>query len=195
MEKCNVIQIKPVGPNVTPHDVRGIGYAIQGEAKKAGASCLAWWKDGVLTIAIQDMSPSMVARLATDFTRFVTGDGKAIEIIQRDEIPVPGGRLAESNLNPHALIRQKLTRKLLFDLPEGAFVVSNCFKGSHSSFAEQLGSAETRSQAWLRAVEARAAGRLCQVVWTESEFLAASCHQGVTPSPPEDDAPRRFAPD
>jgi hypothetical protein len=35
-----------------------------------------------------------------------------------------------------ALIHEKLTRKLLNRLPEGAFVVSNCFAGSESIFAE-----------------------------------------------------------
>jgi len=179
MENCSVIQIRPVGPNVALDDLRQIGFAIQNEAKKSGASCLAGWKDGVLTIAIQGMKPSEVARLATDFTRRVMIDGKTIEITQRDEIPVPGGRWAESNLGPPGLIRQKLTRKLLFHVPEGAFVVSNCFTGSRSIFAEELGSAETRTQAWLRAVEAGAAGRLCQVVWTQSAFLSASFAPGV----------------
>ena len=108
----------------------------------------------------------------------IADEGKAVEIIQRDAIQLPEGHLPSSNLIRHALIRERLTKKLLFSLPKGAFVVSTCFRSPQSIFAEQIGPDETRSEAWRRAVEAGAAGRLCQVVWTESDFIKASFAPG-----------------
>jgi hypothetical protein len=84
-------------------------------------------------------------------------------------------KLPSSNVEQrHALIREKLTKSLLLSLPSGAFIVSNCFRPPQSVFSEQLGRPETRIGAWQRAVEARADGRLCQVVWTQSDFIKAS---------------------
>ena len=137
---------------------------------------------------------SRVTQMVADFGRFLPKEGTAIEITQRDAIQVPEGQLPPSNLTPHALIRQKLTKKLLLSLPNGAFVVSNCFAGPQSVFAEQLGPAETRLETWRRAVKARAAGRMCQVVWTESEFIKASFVPSQQSSPGDGDAPGRFRP-
>ena len=69
-----------------------------------------------------------------------------------------------------------LTKKLLFSLPEGSFVVSEWFSSRRSIFAEKLGPSGTREEAWRRAVQANAAGRQCQIVSTELEFGKAKIH-------------------
>src|ERR1044071_68070 len=175
---CTFIQVRALRSDQDPFELRQIGFAIQGEAKKAGASCVAWWKDQMLMIAMQSMSLSLVTQLVEDFTKLLAKEGKAIEITQRDNVAVPEGHLPSSNLERHALVREKLTKRLLLSLPSGAFVVSNCFQSPRSIFAEQLGSDETRLEAWRRGVEGGAAGRLCQVVWTESDFIKASFAPG-----------------
>jgi hypothetical protein len=69
-----------------------------------------------------------------------------------------------------------LTKKLLFSLPEGSFVVSEWFSPPRSIFAEKLGPSETREEAWRRAVQADAAGRQCQILLTELGFSRAKYH-------------------
>lgn len=103
-----------------------------------------------------------------------------IRIITEEPVPKFVPALERHKLQfTHGLCTQPpktLTKKLLFSLPEGSFVVSEWFSHHRSIFAEKLGPSETREEAWRRAVQANAAGRQCQIVSTESEFSRAKYH-------------------
>lgn len=66
----------------------------------------------------------------------------------------------------------KLIKKILLAMPEGAYLVSNCFQGltTASVFEEIVAPPEGREEQWKRVVAARAAGRLCRVFVTQQEY-------------------------
>ncbi len=103
-----------------------------------------------------------------------------LRILQEEPVPEFVPALERHQLQfSHGLCThppKTLTKKLLFSLPEGGFIVSEWFSSRRSAFAEKLGPSETRGRAWRRAVQAKAAGRQCQIVSTESEFSRAKHH-------------------
>lgn len=56
-------------------------------------------------------------------------------------------------------LRNKMTRRLLFSVPEHAILFVSC-----SRFAEQAGPVVEREALWLKAKETRAVGRKCYVL-------------------------------
>jgi hypothetical protein len=71
VKDCILIQIRALDSHQSPFDLRQIGFAAQGEAKKAGASCVAWWKDGARTMALQGIPLSRVTQMVAGFGSFV----------------------------------------------------------------------------------------------------------------------------
>ena len=67
-----------------------------------------------------------------------------------------------------------LTKKILIAAPEGAYLVSNCFKGftRSSIFEETVSLPEEREHQWERVLAAHANHRLCRVFATKQDCLA-----------------------
>lgn len=66
------------------------------------------------------------------------------------------------------ITRKPLTKKLLLSLPKGSYLISNV--GAPPIFAEKLPPMNARDHLWKRLQKLGAAGRLCDVAWTEKEF-------------------------
>ena len=66
----------------------------------------------------------------------------------------------------------KLIKKILLAMPEGAYLVSNCFHGSTNAsiFEEIVADHQDREEQWQRVVAARADGRLCRVFATKQDY-------------------------
>jgi hypothetical protein len=62
-------------------------------------------------------------------------------------------------------LREKLTKKFLFGLPTGAWLVGNCFP----SWIAHLSPGTDRQDVWKHAVKYRAAQRLASVLWSEHD--------------------------
>ena len=68
------------------------------------------------------------------------------------------------------LIRGKLTKKFLMDLPDNVFLVSNLFLGRGiSAYAEYVAPLSKRNQQWEKIVKASVDQRLCHVFKTKKE--------------------------
>jgi hypothetical protein len=68
-------------------------------------------------------------------------------------------------------IRTKLTKSLLYSLPNGACVVSNCFlTRTQSIFVVQLEEAIDRQRVWAFAVKRKASQRYCWAFWHKENF-------------------------
>lgn len=63
----------------------------------------------------------------------------------------------------NSLSRQRLTRALLLELQDGAFVISNVTDGAKPIFAARIREEVPRQQLWLQARRVRADGRLCWI--------------------------------
>ncbi|MGD0905833.1 MAG: hypothetical protein ABR924_23315 [Terracidiphilus sp.] len=101
-----------------------------------------------------DSDAVATAPTATSSASWITasaGAGK-LSMVQWDVGQFPGGTLPADFCQPGAIIRDRLTRKFLFSLPEGAFVVSDLYPDGRSAFAEKMGDFRTRGHSWKRAV-------------------------------------------
>ena len=76
--------------------------------------------------------------------------------------------------NVKPFTREKLTKKLLMQLPEGVYLVSNCYRSSNQklkpAFEEKVSPLSERNEQWKRIVEASSNHRLCSVYDTKKDF-------------------------
>ena len=69
------------------------------------------------------------------------------------------------------LIRGKLTKKFLMDLPDNIFLASNLFLGRGiSAYAEYVAPLSKRNQQWEKIVKASVDQRLCYIFRTKTEY-------------------------
>jgi len=68
----------------------------------------------------------------------------------------------------------KLSKKILLAAPEGAYLVSNCFRGftTESVFEEIVAPLQVRAEQWERIIAAKADQRLCRVFATQQDYQA-----------------------
>lgn len=70
---------------------------------------------------------------------------------------------------------EKLTKRFLMELPEGAYLVSNVYEQKGKpAFAEKVSPPPERNKQWQKIVDARANHRLCDVFKTKKEYEAWS---------------------
>lgn len=142
-------------------------------ATPLGGVCWAGWlESGVLRVRIQGISLDEIRSTLNVFLEGARSDGNSISVIEQQAEATPLPNVQAGEIPWGTVIRQRLTKKLLMLLPEGAYLMSNLYspKTGEEVFSEQLGSAETREATWSRAVLAGANNRTCRLVWTESDF-------------------------
>ncbi len=85
-----------------------------------------------------------------------------LEFVPREDIDLSQYEEAMLRTEGGTRIRLKLTKRLLYQLPAGAYITSNCHHDFFTPvFQERLGPLGTRGDTWRRVVAARANGRLC----------------------------------
>lgn len=142
-------------------------------AKPLGGVCWAGWlESGVLKVRIQGISFDEIRVTMNVFLEGSQRDGHSISVIERQAESTPLPNVQAGEIPWGTVIRQKLTKKLLKLLPEGAYLLSNLYSinTGEEVFSEHLGNAETRESTWRRAVLAGANNRTCRLVWTETDF-------------------------
>ena len=156
-------------------DRRCFGSGLRKEVAARGGTCMARWARETLALAILGIAPAQIADLVGPFLDAARKIWRRLDVVQIEKEVSPGFRLPDTPTWPANTRREKLTKKLMFELPTGAFIVSNrYFPHFRSVFAERLGPPESRTAAWQRAVATGTAHCLCQVVWTQDEFVQAA---------------------
>lgn len=166
----------------TDAPIKEMGFAFLSLARKRGASCQVHYENGTLRIGVLGLDKSVVAScLEASALHYMKG-GKHVQFVQKDGIEVHGRDLPGFGIRPGSLLREHLTRKFVFSLPEGCYVVSNCLgvkylviEGSYMAcrvplFGERLSPIHARVELWERVRASGAASRICDVFWTEDEF-------------------------
>jgi hypothetical protein len=156
----------------TRRGLEGVGLSIRKQAEKRGWYASARWIDGGITIRLRNHDEHLLAELVQAFVRCAAKEGWTLTIVEKSvpSEPKQVGRTESGQIQWGALIHEKLSRKLLNSLPEGAFVVSSCFAHSKSIFAERVPGMRYRSGLWQKAKDVGAAGRTCSVLWSEQDF-------------------------
>jgi hypothetical protein len=157
------------------YDLKSFGLAVQRAVESRGGTCLPMWANDVLTVAIQGVRQVWVQELVASFVAASEKAGDTLSILQVDSANIPENSLPSPHLVPGAVIRERLTKKFLLSLPPCAYVISNCFtEDKRPIFAALVGESRSRGILWKNAVETGAAHRMCDVVWTEAEFIKAA---------------------
>ena len=140
------------------------------QAKRMGGAGWTGWADRRLNVRIQNTNLEMLQPIIDAWVRAVQRDSKSFSIIQqhRPKEPLPDSR---AQIPWGTVVHTRLTRTLLSRLPEGAWVISNCYaRSGEPIFEQRLGPSRTRQAAWHIAVEAGANNRICRVAWTDVEL-------------------------
>jgi hypothetical protein len=87
-----------------------------------------------------------------------------------EELDTPGIDLESERVMPGEYARERLTKKFLFGLPDGAIVVGNCCSSNgRPYFAARLDTGTDRSRIWRRAINSNDDQRICNVYWDEQD--------------------------
>jgi len=144
-------------------DVLGFGDALKNMALKSGGSGRVFRLSKLVQIDLQGVTREQVDPWIAAFGEFLIKAGASIKIVA----------VSTKATAPHGIIvgeylRQKLTRKLLFSLPDGAYVMSNV-----STTTLQLKKHSDRERLWEQAVKDGIAQHTATVVWNASDRALA----------------------
>jgi hypothetical protein len=154
---------------------RCFGSKLKKEVAARGGSCIARWAAETLAFAIQGIAPAQIAEIVEPFLDVARKSWRRLDVVQVEKEVSPRFKLPDASTCLANIRKEKLTKKLMFELPTGAFIVSNAYYPHFGSvFAQRLGPLESRDTAWKGAVATGTAQRLCQVLWTQDEFVRAA---------------------
>ena len=73
--------------------------------------------------------------------------------------------------NVKELMRGKLTKKFLMELPVNVYLASNCFiKKDISVYEDKIASVSRRDNQWRKIIEASADQRLCYIFKSKTDY-------------------------
>lgn len=141
------------------------GYLCNFAQREGGRAC-ARWSCPTLKVRIQGVSRARVRVVLKALTDCCLRSAMTIVFIETQEAAAPIGDSIGAQVPWGTFVRQRLTKRLLYALPEGAYVIE-C---KTRLLAERLGVAEERESVWRRAVASRAAYHVCSVAWSLDQF-------------------------
>ena len=168
--KVIILTIKSQDPSDMHLNEKGFGTALQDAIQAQGGKCVAKWANETLTVYIENVDISTVRPLVKTYEDSAIKHRRRLNIMLVEQEAPSGFTLPLQYCGPGAIRIEKLTKKLFFQLPTGAYVVSSLYPNGRSAFAEQMGAPATRPDAWKRAVAAGAAQRLCQILDKGDDF-------------------------
>jgi len=179
-----ILLIASPGDFMSRFGVESLGQALCEEAsRRGGGGWAGWLESGILKVRIHGMATDEIRPLMNAYIESMQRHGGTVSWIEQQTRATPLPNIQAGEIPWGTVIRQKLTKRLLKLLPEGAYLVSNLHgSGGEEIFAERLGAAETREAVWCRAQLTGASNRLCRLIWTEVDFNGPDL---PSPNPPE----------
>ncbi len=162
---CLRVVLPCSGTNLTLIVILHLGYSLAVEIRKMGgkARCLKT-PDRIIVestgVSLAQMQPYIdgIGHMK-GATLKVAFEERASPEVDLDSPGVIFGEFAA----------ERLTRKFLFGLPDGAILVGNSSVNGMPEFMALLGGKEDRSRIWQRAVNSGAAQRICDVYWNPDD--------------------------
>jgi hypothetical protein len=147
----------------TVRQVLMLGSTIQGEARKQGGEARVFRAADAVLFDVDGISQadldSLVSSLAEETVQD-KDDLKIVRSVRRTDFPPTVIR--------GEFLREKLTKKLLLELPHGAWLVSNTFPRT-GPWTAQISEHTDRQRVWEQAANHGAAQRLVAVVWSKED--------------------------
>jgi len=157
-------------PRVTPTflEIENIGGALCVFVLSAQGRVWAGWEDECLKVRIQKLSASLLRVGIQTIIEAKIEVGGTLSIIEK-QVPIAPLPDLHASIPWGTIMRPpRLTKKLMFLLPRGAYLLSHRGFNGISVFAEKLG--KNREGAWQRAIKAKAVGRRCCITWSATQF-------------------------
>ena len=169
---------------VSRFTVEGLGIALSDELSRLGGACWTGWIElGILKVRIQGVPIDKIRYLMNSCFESEQRKGGTISVVEHQAEVTPLPNVQAGDIPWGTVVRQKLTKKLIKLLPEGAYLLSNVYSSvtGEEKFSVQLGNLATREETWRLAVIAGANNRLCRLVWTEIDFNGFRFPEGNLP--------------
>jgi len=148
---------------LTVREVLMLGSSFQGEARKVGGEGRVFRAPDRVIIDLDGVSQSDVDQMISTLATAVVQDKADVKIVQS----VRTTELPQTVVRGEFL-REKLTKKLLLELPHGAWLVSNTFPRT-GPWTAHISEHTDRQRVWEQAANHRAAQRLVAVVWSKED--------------------------
>ena len=141
-----------------------------------GKAWLGWTEADWLKLRVQATPVERTRKAVADALENLPEPLRSSVAVREEQevAPTPLPAVDTGDVPWGTVLHEKLTKRFLGLLPEGCYVLSNCYGGAEQIFSERIGPPNAREVAWRRAKIAGANGRLCRVVWTETDFNAAA---------------------
>ncbi len=147
-----------------------LSLSLLKQARSCGGSGWAAWTGHGLIVRLHDVASDDLQPIVRAWVDAAQREGESLGIVQQRKPaePLPD---ATGEIPWGTIVHARLTKKLLNQVPQRAWVISNCYgRGGEPIFEQRLGPPETREAAWALAVSTGANNRVCRVAWTSVEL-------------------------
>ena len=171
------------GGSVRLQTLLHFGLACANQIKKMGGSAKCFSVAGFIVVEMSRVSRYQVEELVNclgdapsmkEATLNLISEGRAIPEMEIESPEIIRGEFA----------RERLTKKFLTGLPNGAIIVGNELRDGMPNFYCRIDDGQNRTRLWMRAVNAGATQQVCNVYWNPRDVLEI---HGVDPDEDPDD--------
>jgi hypothetical protein len=154
-------------------DVLGFGGAMKELARKFGGNGRVFRGADSVWIDLSNITREQINPAVSAYGDFLIKKTSSCKIVTVLVKPIIDDRILSGEY-----LREKLTRKLLFELPIGAFVISNLLLGPRTSphWTAHLSKRLDRERLWEQAIAQGVAQRMATVVWSEADCALFQTH-------------------
>ncbi len=167
---CLRVTIPLASTNIPLQPILHFGLAIANEVKKRGGRARCFKTVDFIIVEMCGISKAEVQRLVDCLGHSPSIEDAKFDVIV-EERDAPEIDLEGNDVIPGEFTIQRLTKKFLFGLPDGAIIVGNSFLDGEPNFAARLEAGMDRSRIWKRAINSNAAQRICCVYWNPQDVM------------------------
>ncbi len=163
--------VMPLSTNSTPlQEVLHFGLSVVKMVNETGGMARCFKTADAVLVEQIGAPRNQLQEYVDALADAVAKDGSSLTMVI-EEREAPEIDLDTEGIIPGEYVRPKLTRELLFSLPEGAIVVGNSFHHGEPNFVARLEPGKDRSRIWREAVRNHAAQRVCDIFWFPEDVM------------------------
>ena len=159
---CLRVTLPLVGSNVPPQAILHLGFTLKNEVEKMGGRANCFKIPDLVVVEMSGISRDRIEKLIHSVGHSMSTRSANLNMVI-EERTAPEFDLEKKEVLPGEFMIQRLTKKFLLGLPDGAIIVGNEFRDGVPRFMVRLHEGQNRSRIWSRAVIKEAAQRICHV--------------------------------
>jgi hypothetical protein len=174
---CLRLMMPLAGGSVRLQNLLHIGLACAHQVKKMGGYAKCFSAPDFIVVEISCVPRDQVEALVDGLGDSPSMTAATLKLVI-EERATPEMNIESPGILPGEIASERLTKKFLTGLPDGAIVVGNGRRDGFPDFWCRLDHGQDRARIWMRAVNAGAAQRTCHVYWNSRDVLAI---HGINP--------------